>query len=144
MDVVKEICTKAAVMEHGKLVECGPVFDIFARPQKEITKNFLMSATSLRKIDDLLQDNPGFIKLKPGQKLVRLTFLERSVSQPLLASLAAEFQVLANILYADLEYLQESPVGGTVVILDGKPEKISQSLDWLQSQNIETEVLQSA
>lgn len=51
MAVVKEICHRVAVMEHGKVVESGEVFNIFANPREDITKNFIHTTSNLRKID---------------------------------------------------------------------------------------------
>ena len=48
MAVVKEICHRVAVMEHGKVVESGEVFNIFANPREDITKNFIHTTSNLR------------------------------------------------------------------------------------------------
>ena len=41
MAVVKEICSRVAVMEHGKVAEEGEVFSIFAAPKQPITQSFI-------------------------------------------------------------------------------------------------------
>ena len=51
--VLTEICSKVAVMENGIIVEQGDVFDIFAKPQNEVTKRFIRSTSSLTKIEKL-------------------------------------------------------------------------------------------
>ena len=38
MSVIKSIANRVAVMENGKVVEEGDVYDIFANPKEEITK----------------------------------------------------------------------------------------------------------
>ena len=45
MQVVKDICDEVAVMEDGRVVEQGSVFEIFASPKQSITKNFVDSTT---------------------------------------------------------------------------------------------------
>ena len=52
MAVVKEICHRVAVMEHGKVVESGEVFNIFANPREDITKSFIHTTSNLRKIEE--------------------------------------------------------------------------------------------
>ena len=47
MDVIKQICNRVAVMEHGEVVECGDVFNIFANPQHELTKAFIKTTSNL-------------------------------------------------------------------------------------------------
>jgi len=39
MDVIKSICDQVAVLDHGELIETGPVESIFANPQETTTKN---------------------------------------------------------------------------------------------------------
>ncbi len=41
MSVIREICNKVAVMEGGCVVEQGSVFEVFAKPQTDIAKNFV-------------------------------------------------------------------------------------------------------
>jgi D-methionine transport system ATP-binding protein len=44
MSVVSYLCHKVAVMEHGKVVESGDVYDVFAQPQQPITRRFIGAA----------------------------------------------------------------------------------------------------
>src|SRR5699024_3258015 len=41
MNVIQDICDKVAVLEDGKIVEQGPVIDIFTDPKETITKSFV-------------------------------------------------------------------------------------------------------
>src|ERR1700722_12141474 len=41
MEVIKQICNKVAVIEHGKIVEEGWVPDVFSDPKHSTTKHFL-------------------------------------------------------------------------------------------------------
>ena len=43
MEVIKEICNRVAVMENGRVIEFGNVFDIFAHPKTDTTRNFVQS-----------------------------------------------------------------------------------------------------
>ena len=46
MDVVKEICNRMAIMQDGKVIEEGDVYDIFANPQEVLTQEFISSVVS--------------------------------------------------------------------------------------------------
>ena len=46
MNVVKEICNRMAIMQKGKVIEEGSVYDIFANPQTELAKEFINSVVS--------------------------------------------------------------------------------------------------
>lgn len=141
MDVVKEICTHAAVMEKGRIIERGQTFEIFANPKQEATRSFLMTATNLQKIDDLIDKKDEVAELRPNQTLARLTFLENSVNDSILYQIALEFGLAINILFADIEYVQSHPIGGSVVIFDGKDDQVDRALARLEEKGIRTEVL---
>ena len=66
MAVVKEICHRVAVMEHGRVVEQGDVFNVFADPKQEITKNFIHTTSNLQKIEELVAENSPVVQLQPG------------------------------------------------------------------------------
>ena len=68
MEVIKEICSKVAVMENGIIVEQGEVFDIFAKPQNEVTKRFIRSTSSLTKIEKLIEEDSPVVKLRLSRK----------------------------------------------------------------------------
>jgi D-methionine transport system ATP-binding protein len=44
MDVIKEICTKVAILEDGHIIEMGDVVDIFISPKTDTAKRFFKSA----------------------------------------------------------------------------------------------------
>lgn len=47
MQVVKEICNKVAVMEEGEVIEQGSVLEIFTNPERDLTKDFIDTATHI-------------------------------------------------------------------------------------------------
>ncbi|GAB3703663.1 methionine ABC transporter ATP-binding protein [Corynebacterium nasicanis] len=53
MDVVRAIADKVAVMEAGKVVEYGSVYEVFSAPQTKVAQRFV--STSLRNTPDLVE-----------------------------------------------------------------------------------------
>lgn len=141
INVVKDICDKVAVMEHGKVVETGDVFDIFANPQDEVTKRFIHSTTNLQKIEELISENSNVVQLKKGEKIIRLSYLQKNVSEPLISTVSSKFDVVLNIIFADIEIVQGAPVGGTVAIFSGENQNIQNALGWLKEKNVGIEIL---
>lgn len=144
MDVIREICTRLAVMENGIVVESGEVFDIFARPQNEVTKRFIRSTSGLSKIDELIQDNSSVIALEGNEKIVRLSYIQKNVSEPLISAISRLYDVTINIVLADIEIVQNAPIGGTVVIISGKENSIERALEHIRNLNVGVEVLKNA
>lgn len=144
MAVVKEICNKVAVMEKGRVVEEGDVFSIFANPQEALTQNFIKTTSNLRKIEDLVNEGSSVVDLKPGELIVRLSYIEKNISEPLISTMTYKFNVILNIIFANIEIIQDAPIGGTVAIMSGKSEDIDAALDYLRDKNVGVEVIKDA
>lgn len=56
MAVVKEICSRVAVMEHGSVVEQGDIFSIFISPKQPVTQDFIRTTSNLQKIEELIAE----------------------------------------------------------------------------------------
>lgn len=144
MAVVKEICGRVAVMEHGRVVEQGEVFSIFASPRQDITQNFIRTTSNLRKIDELVAADSPIVALHPGEVIVRLSYVQRNVSEPLISTVSRKFHVTMNIIFADIEIVQDAPVGGTVAIISGEAGQIEEAIAYLQEKNVCVEVVKDA
>ncbi len=144
MAVVKEICNKVAVMEKGRVVEEGDVFSIFANPQEALTQNFIKTTSNLRKIEDLVNEGSPVVDLKPGELIVRLSYIEKNISEPLISAMTYKFNVILNIIFANIEIIQDAPIGGTVAIMSGKSEDIDAALDYIRDKNVGVEVIKDA
>lgn len=100
----REICTRVAVMERGGIVEEGETFTVFANPKHPLTREFIGTTSGLKKIDELLESRSPAVALRPGERIVKLSYTERSVSEPLISYVTREFGILLNIIFADVEH----------------------------------------
>ena len=141
MAVIKEICDKVAVMDQGNVVEEGEVFEVFANPRQEITKSFINTTSVLQKVYELIEENSPVVELRPGQKLLKLQYLEKSVSEALISDISRKFDIECNIIFANIEIIGDSPLGGTVIIARGAPGTIEEAIRYLAERNISVEVL---
>ena len=141
MQVVKEICHKVAVMENGRIVEQGDVFEIFANPQKKITKAFVYSTSNLMKVYDYIEEKAKITELEKGQRILRFQYLERSTSEALVSQLSRQFELDINIIFGNIELIGEHPIGGLVSVVSGKKENIDAAICWLKDRNVGVEVI---
>jgi D-methionine transport system ATP-binding protein len=144
MHVVKEICDRVVVMEEGRIVEEGDVFTLFARPEREITRSFIDTTTNLSKIYGLIEENSPSVSLKPGECILRLQYLHENVSEPLVSIISRRFNVNANIIFANVELIGGSPVGGLVAIVSGREHDIDDAIEFLREKDIGVEVILDA
>lgn len=144
MAVVKEICDRVAVMEHGRVVEQGEVFNVFADPRQEITRSFIYTTSNLRKIEELIEADSPVVQLKPGELIVRLSYIQRNVSEPLISTVSRKFDITLNIIFSDIAIVQNAPIGGTVAIISGERAQITQAMQYLIEKNVGVEVIRDA
>ena len=144
MAVVKEICNRVAVMDHGRVVEEGEVFSVFASPKEELTRSFIKTTSNLQKIEELIAAKSPVVALKPGERIVRRSYVERNASEPLISTMTKKYGVILNIIFADIEIVQNAPIGGTVGILSGPQDKMDVALEDLRSKNVGVEVILDA
>jgi D-methionine transport system ATP-binding protein len=141
MQVVKEICGRVAVMENGEIVEEGDVFSIFASPSRRVTRDFIDTTSNLSKIYALIAENSPIVRLKPGERVVKLKYLEKNVSEALISTISRRFDVDANIIFGDVEFLGDAPIGGLVLIMSGVEKNIDGALAFLSGKNVGVEVI---
>ena len=144
MAVVKEICDRVAVMEYGRVVEQGEVFTVFAEPKQAITKSFIHTTSNLQKVEELIAEDSPVTRLQPGELIVRLSYVQRNVNEPIISAVSQMFNVSLNIIFADITIVQDSPIGGTVAIISGERKQITKAIEYLIEKNVGVEVIKDA
>jgi D-methionine transport system ATP-binding protein len=141
MQVIKSICSHAAVMDSGEIVEQGSVFDIFSNPKKQITRDFIATTSHLNKINDLLAEDSPLTRLGPDQILARFSYSGPNAVEALISTASIRFDVMFNIIFGDLDIIQEKPIGGLIIVLEGKKEAAEKAMEWFRGKGVKVEVL---
>ena len=143
MAVVKDICDRVAIMEQGVVVESGNTVDVFSHPQQPITKDFIDTASNIRKIYDLIEDNNERTQIGEGDKMLLLTYSGTYAGEPLISYLSKMYDIKANIIYGNIDYLKGKPLGKLVVTLSGQPENMKAAMEYIDSLGVEVEVIKA-
>jgi D-methionine transport system ATP-binding protein len=136
MEVVKDICDRVAVMQNGKIIELGTVYDIFTNPQEELTKSFINSVLRFEIPDHLLRKRTG--------TMVKIHFKGEIAEEAVISDMLQAFKVKGNILHGKIEYIQEIPLGIFVMELIGEPEEIQRAIDYISQRTNALEVIAHA
>ncbi|MEC9482967.1 MAG: methionine ABC transporter ATP-binding protein [Halomonas sp.] len=140
MEVVKAICHRVGLISGGKLVEEADVGDFFTAPTTRLGREFLNAFLEL----DPPQALVDRLEVRPGPQthpVVRLAFSGDSVSTPLVSRLARECNIDVSILEAKVESIQDRTLGLMIAELIGSPEKTREALAYLESHDLQVEVL---
>lgn len=125
MDVVKEVCDSVAVLEGGRLVEQGRVLELLSRPDTRLHGLCYAPFTVAR-------DWP----VRPGARLVGLSFTGEGAGQPVVTQMARRFGVDANLLEGAVERVGDVRVGRLLFELTGETDAVGQALAFLREQGL--------
>ncbi|MBM7553556.1 methionine ABC transporter ATP-binding protein [Thalassobacillus pellis] len=129
MNVVREVCDRIAVMESGRVIEQGSIFDLFSNPQHPTTKNFVRTVMENEIPASILE---GIEKRGASRHIYRVTFVDESAGQPVLSQIAKKFAVEVNVLFGQITELQGIPFGHLVVELQGEDKEVLKAIDYIQ------------
>lgn len=134
IEVVKQICTRLAVLSEGKLVEEGEISDLFVRPAHQLTAHLLHG--------ELEQIPEEILLMRDTSKtLVRLCYEGESAQEPLMTKIAKNFNVDANILIGNLDSIRGKIIGNLVVELSGSEQDKEEALKFLRVHHVVYEVI---
>ena len=140
MEVVKSICHRVSLISNGKLVEDAEVGDFFTAPTTTLGREFLNDFLQLTPPKELIE-RLGDTSSEDTHPVVRLTFSGDAVSTPLISRLARECNVDVSILQAKVESIQDRTLGLMIAELLGSETQTQEAMAYLQSHQLNVEVL---
>lgn len=138
MHVIRKICHRVAVMEGGKIVETGPVLEVFKNPQQPITKRFVQQVTEPEETKETVDH---LLSLYPHGRVVQLTFVGEGAEQPLITNLVREFPIMVNILQGKISQTQNGSYGTLFIHLDGEESDLQRAIEFIGKQEVGVEVV---
>lgn len=138
MSVIKRICTRVAVMHQGEIIEQGDVYDIFATPREEFTRQLVEHTFNLELPPRLTVDLRG--------TLLKILFLGDRAEHPVLSEATLRFGVSVNILHGKIEYINNRPIGLLIALLLDRegvpgPSRLAEAVDFVRNSTAHVEVL---
>lgn len=117
MHVVRTLCHDVAVLERGRLLEAGPVYDVFSAPSNEASRRFIDSTLQDRPSQDtvqrLLERHDGrlvTVGVVDGADGARLDVAEEA---------ATVGGVRAEVVYGSVTEIDHRPFGALSYVLRG-------------------------
>ena len=148
MAVVKEVCTRVAIMESGEVVEEGDVYSIFAEPMEPITKRFIQTAMNSDKVENLLKEDPELLGLRPGDVVAKLEFASNT-GEAVVSGVSRKFNVDMSIVFGNMDIIGGRPLGLMVVIFRCRGEAkgtdaINEAIAYIREKQVKVEVITNA
>ncbi|MDR1376714.1 MAG: ATP-binding cassette domain-containing protein [Synergistaceae bacterium] len=141
MDVVKKICNKIAVLDDGKVVEQGALWDVFSNPVSQVTQKMLSGLFKLDNVRYILE-NANVDKIIQGWGLiVHLLFRGEKANNAYIAHLVRNFDLEVSVIYGNIELIQLSPIGSLFIAVTGPERQAEAALEFLRTEGIGVNIL---
>jgi D-methionine transport system ATP-binding protein len=124
MTVIRQICTRVAVIDDGRIAEKGDVSAVFAHPKTAAARRLFLSAQE---------------EVPPGKRCVRIAFTDTDTYEPVVANMILACGVPVNILNGSIQLVGGQQCGQMLIELPDEPESARRALDYLATQNVTVE-----
>lgn len=107
MEVVRTVADRVTVLDAGRVVEEGPIWQVFARPQSETTKS-LLSGIRPQLPPHIAERLSADVD---GNAVVSIDIAGPAATGPLLQALSTEFSGGYRLIHGGVDHIQEQAVG---------------------------------
>jgi D-methionine transport system ATP-binding protein len=132
MDAVRRIADRVAVMQQGRVVEVGDVYDVFSAPTTAATQRFVRSALHDRPtaetIARLRERHPG--------RLVSVRITDEAGLQARIDQAFRDAGVSAELVFGGVSEIRERRIGSLTYELGGAPSAVDQAVSALRASGI--------
>ena len=126
MSVVESTCTHVAIIDDGRLAECGTVESVFSQPKSAAAKKLIFRTT-------------GADSGAMGERMIRIVFEGSSADEPTISDLAMQCHVAVNIRYADTREVSGKLFGQMILQLPEDHLQQEKAIYFLQNKGLRVE-----
>ena len=126
MSVVESTCTHVAIIDDGRLAECGTVESVFSQPKSAAAKKLIFRTT-------------GADSGAMGERMIRIVFEGSSADEPTISDLAMQCHVAVNIRYADTREVSGKLFGQMILQLPEDRLQQEKAIYFLQNKGLRVE-----
>ena len=125
MAVIRQICTRVAIIDGGKIAEKGNVREVFANPRTAAAKRLFRTTTEE--------------ELPAGKRCLRLIFSDNRTYEPVIAGMILACGVPVNILSANIQMVAGQQRGQMLLELPDDEDGAGRALEYLRTNQIAIE-----
>lgn len=131
MEVAKDICDRIAVMDSGKIIEENTTDELFIYPKTALTRSFIQH----------LDIEEEIVASEFKGTLLRLVYGGENVAEPILAKCIKQYDVVFNIISANVNKVTEGAMGYLTIEITGAENEVQKAIEYLKNSKVSVEVL---
>lgn len=122
MSVVESVCKHVAILDDGKVVEQGVVSEVFSHPKSQAARRLVFPEA----------DADALITNGSGERFIRVLFNgAQATGTPLIARMAVEEGIQANIVYASARSIGDKVYGSMLLGVGTSTEAVQAAIAYL-------------
>lgn len=140
IEVIKEICDRVALIDHGEIVEQADIYSFFTQPNTNLAHEFIKSSLKY----DLPFNLRDKLIAQPANNthaILRIIFHGHAAAEPFVSHLMQDLGIKLNILQANIEFLKHNALGIMIVEAIDAQDKLTQGIAYLAARNVNVEIL---
>lgn len=124
MSVIERICKHVAILDNGEVMEQGEVSEVFSHPK----------SSAARKLVFPEENADSLVQISSDERLIRVVFNGAAAAGlPLVARMAVEKGIEANIAYASTKSIGDRAYGSMLLGIPNDPDQIRTVKEYLTS-----------
>ena len=136
MEVIRDLCSKVAVLSKGEVVDEGKTLDVFAKSSNPVTVQFANGLFQTEEINNVIKHEKVQKLIEGGGRVYRLLFLGESTGDALISDVSRRFNVNSNIIFGNIVFFQDEPVGNLYVVLQGIDRDINAAVEYIEGKKV--------
>ena len=124
MEVIRTIAHRVAVMESGRIIEQGPVYDVFSTPQHPATRRFVSTLVDGTPDDRTL----AALRERHTGRFVTVALRESGGGQSAVFSEFVRRGIAFELVYGGIEEIQGRTFGNLTLSLEGDPAEVDAAI----------------
>ena len=125
MDVIRTLAERVVVMENGRIIESGAVFDVLSAPQHAATRRFVASIIEDVPVGDQLRT---LRERHPG-RIVTFTIRDGDVTQADVFAALSSHAVRFELVHGGINDIGGRVFGHLTLALTGEADAVHQAID---------------
>lgn len=122
MSVVESVCRHVAIIDGGVIAEQGAVGEVFSRPKSAAARRFVFPEGS----------EEYLVSRREGERCIRVAFDGADTTgTPVIAKMAVEEGIEANIIYASTRSLDGKTYGSMLLGVSGGEDAVKRAIAYL-------------
>ena len=124
MSVIERICKHVAILDNGEVMEQGEVSEVFSHPK----------SSAARKLVFPEENADSLVQISSDERLIRVVFNGAAAAGlPLVARMAVEKGIEANIAYASTKSIGDRAYGSMLLGIPNDTDQIRTAKEYLTS-----------